>query len=184
MSDPDISYDGEIEVVPYDPEWPDRFERERSRIREAVDPRDVVRIEHIGSTAVPGLAAKPIIDILIVVPDRTAARTCRDRVETIEYEFFEERTEREWWLQLGNWPQTGQRYNLSVRPAETDGWRRNLLLREYLRDHSEARDEYERVKRSAAAEHADDAVAYTKAKSAVVESILDRARAAGYEERI
>lgn len=180
----DIDYDDDIEIVAYDPAWPDHYDREQSRLRAALDPVDVRRIEHIGSTAVPGLAAKPIVDVLVVVDNRDAAWNCVDRLEDIGYEFFAERTEREWWLQLGYWPADGQPFNCSVRPVETEGWRRNVLLREYLRDHPDARDEYERVKREAVAEYAADPTEYTKAKSPVIESILERARAAGYEEMI
>ncbi|WP_177227251.1 GrpB family protein [Halomicrobium zhouii] len=184
MSEPDIDYSEPISVVEYDPAWPDRFEREAARLSDALAELDVRRIEHVGSTSVPGLAAKDIVDVLVVVPDEDVGWDCVDRLESVGYEFFREWDEPDGRLELGRWPEDGQRFNLNVRFEDGDGWRRNLLLREYMRDHPEAREDYEAVKRDAAARHADEPVEYTKAKSDVVQEILDDARAAGYDERI
>lgn len=184
MDEPDVDYDEPISVVEYDPAWPERFEREAARIGDALEGLDVCRIEHIGSTSVPGLAAKDIVDVLVLVPDEDVGRDCVDRLESIGYEFFREWDEPDGRLELGRWPADGQRFNLNVRFEEGEGWRRNLLLREYMRDHPEARDAYESVKRDAVERHADEPVEYTKAKSAVIEEILADARAAGYDDRI
>lgn len=188
MSDSDSfpDFGEDIEIVEYDPEWPNRYERERERIEETLDSESYVRVEHVGSTSVPGLDAKDVVDALVVVPDEETAWNCVAPLEAAGYEFHREWTVREFRLALGRWPDdsSGQRVNLSIRTRDGDGWKRNLLLREYLRDRPDAREEYERVKYEAAAEHADELEAYTRAKSDVIESILDRARDEGYERRI
>ncbi|PSP55748.1 hypothetical protein BRC82_03960 [Halobacteriales archaeon QS_1_67_19] len=90
MSDPDVDLDEELELVEYDPSWPDKYEREEGRIEEALDETDHVRIEHMGSTAVPGLDAKDVVDILVVVPSMDSAWECVERLESIGYEFHHE----------------------------------------------------------------------------------------------
>ncbi|MFC6726267.1 GrpB family protein [Halobium palmae] len=183
-ADPGADFGGDVRIVKYDPEWPVHYDRERERIEGALDPEQYVRIEHIGSTSVPGLDAKDIVDVLLVVPDEETAWNCVGPLESVGYEFHREWERREFRLGLGRWPDDGQRVNLSVRTENGDDWRRNLLLRDYVRDHPAARDEYERVKYEAAAAHAEELIEYTRAKSDVVESIVERAREAGYGERL
>jgi GrpB-like predicted nucleotidyltransferase (UPF0157 family) len=170
-----------IEIVEYDPEWPDRFERERERMREVVG-EEVVSIEHVGSTAVPGLAAKPIVDICPVVEDMETAWRVSDLLDEREWPLVDERGDRPW-IEHQRLADDGQMFNVHARPraAAVENY---LLLREFLRDNSDVRDEYERVKREAAREHPDDVAAYTRAKSDVIERAKERARAEGYEDRI
>ena len=184
MNEPVIDFDEELELVEYDPSWPDKYEREEARLEEALDGTDYVRIEHMGSTAVPGLDAKDAVDVLVVVPSVDTAWECVERLESIGYEFHREWNVRETRLALGRWPSDSQRFNLSIRLRDGDGWRRNLLLREYLRDHPEARERYEATKYEAVEAHADEPLEYTKAKSDTIDSILDDAREAGYDDRI
>lgn len=174
--------DTPIEVVEYNPEWPDRYEREATRIRAALGD-DLIRIEHIGSTAVPGLAAKPIIDICPVVTDRNTANDCADQLEEIGYEFgYDFEDDR---IHLGYTADDGQQFNLHLRWRDTIGrLEENILLREYLRDHPGLRDEYAALKRVAAEEHTDDIEAYSQRKTAFIQRVIDRAREEGYEEQI
>lgn len=172
-------YDTDIEIVEHDPEWSERFEREAERIEDSVGDT-VVRIEHVGSTSVPELPAKPIIDIGI-----TISNTCciRDQIESLESNGYQFGAERDDWLQFHRWD-NGQQFNIGVCSHASDRWRRSLVFREYLRDHPDARDEYAAVKHEAAAEYPRDAPAYNDAKSATIKAIVHRARADGYDERI
>jgi len=170
-----------IEIAEYDPEWPDRFERERDRLREAVG-EEGLSIEHVGSTAVPGLAAKPIVDICPVVADMETAWRVSDLLDESEWPRVNERGDRPW-IEHQRRADDGGSFNVHVRPREA-AVENYLLLREFLRDNPDVRDEYERVKREAACEHPDDVAAYTRAKSDVIERAKERAREEGYEERI
>lgn len=169
-----------IRVVEYDPAWPDLFERERERILDAAG-EYVRRVFHIGSTAVPGLAAKPIVDLCPVAPDWHSAQDCKAALERNGYDFGHETDD---WIHLGRTADDGQQFNVHVRPADSPEWRKNLLLREYLREHPAARTEYGRIKRGAAEAHTDDVVAYSEAKTEFIEDAIASAREEGYEERI
>jgi GrpB-like predicted nucleotidyltransferase (UPF0157 family) len=169
-----------IEVVKYDPEWSRLFERERERVLDAAG-EHVERVFHIGSTAVPGLAAKPVVDLCPVASDFEEAKTCADALEEAGYDFGHETDD---WIHLGRTAGDGQQFNVHVRPADSPEWRKNLLLREYLHENPDAREEYERIKRRAAEEYTDDIVAYSEAKTTFIEDVLDAAREKGFEERI
>ncbi|PSQ05458.1 GrpB family protein [Halobacteriales archaeon QS_4_69_31] len=170
-----------IEVVDYDPEWPERFERERERIAPVVG-NLVLRIEHVGSTSVPGLAAKPIVDICPVVPDMETAWRVSDRLDEHGWPLCDERGDRPW-VEHTRTDEDGQEYNVHVRPREA-AVENYLLLREYLRDHPDHRDEYAAVKRRAAERYPQDVGEYTRAKTDVIERAKEKARAAGYAAEI
>lgn len=168
-----------IEIVEYDPAWPVRFEREATRMREILGD-NVVSIEHVGSTSVPGLAAKPIVDVCPVVSDMDDGETCAELLQRSGY-YRSEKDRGDDWIELGRTADDGQEFNVHVRPRDSEAVRKYLLLREYLRDHPRARDEYARVKRTAAERYPRDISKYTREKSAVIESIVQKAREAGYE---
>ncbi|ESP87835.1 GrpB family protein [Candidatus Halobonum tyrrellensis] len=169
-----------VEIVDYDPAWPTLFEREAERMRAVVDDH-VVSIEHVGSTAVPGLAAKPIVDVCPVIEDADGVRTVSDLLDDAGWPRARERGDA--WVEHQRVADSGQEYNVRVRPREV-AIERYLLVREYLRAHPDARDEYARIKRGAAETYPDDVERYTLAKSGTVERIRERAREAGYADRI
>lgn len=169
-----------IEVVGYREEWPALFAAERNRLLEHLG-EHVVAVEHVGSTSVPGLAAKPIVDLCPVVPDMEAAYACRPTMLDLGYQF---NAERENWLAFERLDDDGQQYNVHFHVQGTERLERVLLLREYLRDHEHARSVYASIKRLAAAAHPDDPSAYNDRKDDVVECLLTAAREAGHEERV
>lgn len=163
-----------IEIVDYDPEWSNRFQSERDRIAPIIGDY-TTRIDHIGSTSVPELAAKPIVDCMAVVTDSTGLLGNIDHLSTwYNYELSHVPGD---WLLLQREDDDGQAYNLHLIPESCKEWQRNLLFREYLRTDPEARDEYESVKREAAAAHPEDIDSYNRAKSDCLQSILKDARA-------
>lgn len=171
----------EIEIVPYDPRWPALFAEEAARLREALPAELVLGLEHFGSTAIPGLAAKPIIDILIAV--RSLAEAQEKAIEPLEalgylYWYDNPKTDRMFFVK--GLPPEGARRTHHVHMTETSGemWRR-LAFRDHLRTHPEDARRYERLKRELAAAHRDDREAYTDAKAAFVAEILAKARGAG-----
>lgn len=172
----------QIEIVDYDPKWPVRFEHEAARMRKVLGDH-VICIEHVGSTSIPNLAAKPIVDICPVVSDVDEGEKCANLLNQAGY-YLSDKDRGDEWIELGRVAEDGQHINVHVRPRGSEGVTNYLLLREYLRDHPRARQEYARVKRAAAEKHPNDVGQYTREKSDVIESILERARDEGYEPEL
>jgi GrpB-like predicted nucleotidyltransferase (UPF0157 family) len=166
---------GRIELVDYDPVWPALYAREEARIRSILGGR-VIRIEHTGSTAVPGLPAKPIIDITLEVPDSSAEAEYVADLETAGYvlrirepDWFEHR--------LFKGPDTNVNVHTFSAACEETG--RMVLLRNWLRSNASDRERYATAKRELAARDWKYVQQYADAKTAVVQEILARAEAGG-----
>jgi GrpB-like predicted nucleotidyltransferase (UPF0157 family) len=164
-----------IQVVDYDPAWPRLFRREADRIRALLGER-VVQLEHIGSTSVPGLAAKPIIDIMLVVPDPADEPAWLPDLEAAGYRLVIREPD---WYQHRCLKGPDTNVNLHVYPPGCPEIERYLLFRERLRTHPEERAHYQRVKRELAERDWTYVQEYADAKSEVVEGIIARARAGG-----
>lgn len=161
---------GRIEVRPYDPAWPALFETLRARIWPAVG-ANALSIEHVGSTAVPGLFAKPVIDIDIVVREADV-RAAVERLEDLGYEHRGERgiPQRESFRE----PRPGPKHNLYVCVEGCVALRNHLAVRSYLRANPEAASAYGKLKCDLAERHATDIDAYIAGKSALLIEILAR----------
>ena len=170
-----------VEIVAYDPAWPQRFAAEAAHLRSLLPGELIGRIEHFGSTAVPGLSAKPIIDMLVEV------RTLEDVAQHIApvlrqhgYEFFWRDTEPglpgiayAWFIKRDA---HGRRtHHIHCLEGRSSAWER-LLFRDYLRAHPAAAQEYDALKRRIAAEHPDDRKAYAKAKTGFIRRVMKAAR--------
>ncbi|MBI1214003.1 MAG: hypothetical protein GC190_21280 [Alphaproteobacteria bacterium] len=164
---------GKIELCDYDPQWPALFAREEVRIRAALGER-ALRVEHAGSTSVPGLAAKPIIDIVLVVAD--AADETR-YVPPLEAKGYVLRIREPDWFEhrLLKGPDTD--VNLHVFGQGCTEIDRMLRFRDWLRTHPQDRDLYAATKRDLAKHDWAFTQNYADAKSKVVEEIMARALA-------
>ena len=170
---PPVRADGPIRLAEPDPEWAAQYARQKQRIEAALGPR-AVQVEHVGSTSVPGLAAKPVIDIVLVVsnsadeteylPDLAAAGYV---LQFREPDWYEHR-----FLHDHN-PEV-QVHVFTVGSPEVE---RMLLFRDRLRARSDELELYQRTKRQLAARRWDYIQDYADAKSSVVEEIISRARA-------
>ena len=160
-----------VRVIPYAAAWPERFEAWRARLAGLLGPV-ACRIDHVGSTSVLGLPAKPIVDIQISVADMAdegrylppcEAAGLQLRFRDFEHRYFQ--------------PPPGQPRDVHVHVCQqgSDWERLHLLFRDYLRASARAREAYAAAKREAAGLWADQAAAYTEAKTDVVLGILDRA---------
>jgi GrpB-like predicted nucleotidyltransferase (UPF0157 family) len=161
---------GPIELCDHDPEWAARFREQAVRIRDALGAR-ASRIEHVGSTAVPDLIAKPIIDVVLEVPDSADEGAYVPELATLGYvlrirepEWFEHR------LLRGHRPQV----NLHVFPAGCPETDRMVRFRDLLRTHPADRDRYAEAKRELAAREWSYVQQYADAKAPVIEAILAR----------
>lgn len=169
-----VEHNATIELVDYDDEWPRLFQREADRIRGALGPK-ALRIEHVGSTSVPGLAAKPIIDIDLVVADSSDESAYVPELEAAGYvlrirepDWFEHR--------LFKGPDTN--VNLHTFSKDCEEVDRMLTFRDWLRTHDDDRELYLNAKRDLAAREWKFVQNYADAKSAVVTQILERALSA------
>ena len=163
---------GPIVLAEPDPAWPGLFAREEARIRSILGER-VVRLEHTGSTSVPGLAAKPVIDITMTVADVLDEPAYATDLEAAGYRLVIREQEPEWYdHRVFKGPDTN--INLHVHPPGSPEIPRMRGFRDYLRAHDEARLEYEAEKRRLAAQDWEYVQHYADAKSRVVETILAR----------
>lgn len=163
---------GPIELVDYDDAWPGLFAREAERIVAALGDR-ALRVEHVGSTAVPGLAAKPVIDILLVVGDSAAENTYASRLEAAVYVL---RIREPDWYEHRMFKGQDTNLNLHVFSRGCPEIERMLLFRDRLRSEQDDRELYERTKRELAQREWKYVQNYADAKAAVVEEIIGRAR--------
>lgn len=155
----------------YDDSWPDLYSEHERRIREALS-GTAVQVEHIGSTSVPGLAAKPIIDIVVAVPDITAEEDYLDGLLAAGYVL----RVREPRHRLVRTP--GRDVHVHVYEQDDPAVHEYLLLRDHLRADDADRALYESTKRSLLSARWDDMNAYADAKTDVIVAIKARARAA------
>jgi GrpB-like predicted nucleotidyltransferase (UPF0157 family) len=166
-----------VEIVNYDPHWPVLFDEEARRLRATLDPTLIIGIEHFGSTAVPDLSAKPIIDILIAVRSLAEAQaTLVEALRNLDYVCWTENPKKDRMFFVKGMPPFGSRRSHHVHVTEPHGemWKR-LAFRDYLRAHPQEAGIYERLKRRLATEHPTDREAYTDAKSAYIESVMQKA---------
>jgi len=157
-----------ISLSEYDPSWPARFEAERQRIEAALG-RVALGVEHIGSTAVPGLAAKPIVDVLLIVADVDDEPSFLGPLEAVGYEL---RVREPGHRMLRDHDRT---VNLHVRGDADPEILLHLRFRDHLRRSPADRRRYEQRKRALAAREWPDVNHYADAKGPVIESILARA---------
>ena len=168
----------EVEIVDYDARWPAIFAEEARLLSAVLDPSLFVGLEHFGSTAIPGLAAKPIIDILITVRSLAEVRTkVVEPLQRIGYVFWAENPKTDRMFFVKGMPPYGEQrtHHIHICEPSAEPWL-GLLFRDYLRAHPEEAQRYERLKRELAAQHRTDREAYTSAKASYMEEILAKAR--------
>lgn len=156
----------------YDPTRPARFEAERVAIAEAIGESIVDGIHHVGSTAVPGLEAKPIIDILVGVRSLEESRACFEPLAQLEYLYAPYLPEEMHWFCKPN--PSRRTHHLHLVPAGSRRYADELAFRDRLRGDPEIAAEYLTLKRALARRFANDREAYTEAKSDFVNRALGR----------
>ncbi len=171
----------EIIIVPYDPVWPALYAAESARVRGALPPGLVIAIEHFGSTAIPGLAAKPVIDILVAVRSIAAARGCAVAPLTaLGYAFWADNPKPDRLFFVKGLPPAPRRtHHVHMTEPEGEMWQR-LKFRDYLRRREDARDAYLAVKRDLARRFPWDREAYTEGKQDFVDAIMAQVRAENF----
>jgi GrpB-like predicted nucleotidyltransferase (UPF0157 family) len=170
-----------VEVVAYDTIWPALFEQERQHLRSCLPPELVQRIVHFGSTAIPGISAKPIIDILVEV---TSLEETRKQIAPIleaqGYDYF-------WRPSWGDdtppfyaWfikrDRNGNRtHHIHMVEPDFEHWER-LLFRDYLIDHPDIARQYSELKERISKRHRNNRIAYTDAKTEFIKTVTEKAK--------
>lgn len=163
--------DEPIRLCPYDPSWTTRFDEERVALEGAIGEWVVGGVHHVGSTAVPGLEAKPIIDILVGVRSLDESRVCFEPLARLGYVYAPYRVEEMHWFCK---PDPSRRtHHLHLVPVDSKRYRDELAFRDRLREDTEIAAEYLALKRSLASRFANDREAYTEARSDLVRRVLD-----------
>lgn len=169
---PRVRVDGPVHLAEADPAWAEQYAREGARIRAALGPRALL-VEHVGSTSVPGLAAKPLIDIVLAVAASGDEPAYLPDLELIGFRLkLREPGWHEHRVLTRDHPRV-QVHVFTMGSAEID---RMLVFRDRLRRHPDERELYERTKRELAARHWTYVQDYADAKSAVIEEILASAK--------
>jgi GrpB-like predicted nucleotidyltransferase (UPF0157 family) len=165
-----------IHLASYDDSWPEQFERERQLLARVLQPWLVGSIEHVGSTAVPGLVAKPVIDIMAGVAGLEESRDAFVAAAGAGYQYAPYRTEVMHWFCKPDF--SHRTHHLHLVPYESALWKERIAFRDYLRAHAEVAAEYAALKTELAEAHRHDREAYTDAKSPFVARIVRAALAA------
>lgn len=164
------SGDDPVELLPPDPLWPERFEATRERLADALGPT-ALRIDHVGSTAIRGISAKPVIDVQVSVPDIDDEQAYRPAIESLG------------WPLRAREPGLGHRFfrdpagaprRVHVHVCQAGGeWERShLLFRDYLRRQPDRAQAYDRLKQAAAERYRGERLAYTESKGPFIEETL------------
>ena len=170
----------DVTIAPYDAVWPELFRQEAERLRAYLPPRLIRRIEHFGSTAVPGLAAKPIIDMLVEVTSLRAARAeIAPMLEAQGYDYFWRPTIGDdgppWYAFFIKRDPSGTRthhiHMMTRRPVFQAHWER-LWFRDYLIANADVAAQYDQLKKRLASAHPNDRVAYTTGKTDFILSVM------------
>jgi GrpB-like predicted nucleotidyltransferase (UPF0157 family) len=159
-----------VQILPYDGEWPQRFESEKALLQRAIRPWITGGVHHVGSTAVPGLAAKPIIDILIGVEDLPSSRVTFGALAELNYQYAPYRVEEMHWFCK---PSPDQRtHHLHLVPTGSKRYVNELAFRDLLRTRPDMAMNYEQLKQRLALQHRNDREAYTRAKQGFIVAAL------------
>ena len=167
----------DIQISDYDPAWPALFDAEKRSLEKILPSDQILAIEHFGSTAIPNLPAKPIIDILVAVLDvKTARQTLVPLLTGLDYVFWADNPKTDRLFFVKGMPPYGERrtHHLHVCERPSEQWDR-LLFRDYLKSHPDAARDYAELKFKLAREHQHDREAYTDAKGTFVDDIMARA---------
>jgi GrpB-like predicted nucleotidyltransferase (UPF0157 family) len=169
-----------VQIVDYDPGWPAMFEAEKKSVLQTAGAW-LVDIQHVGSTSVPSLAAKPVIDMMAAVASLDEAQHIIQPLAALGYDYvpeYEVEMPERRYFRKGRRGRDGDKYHLHVVQMDGAFWRRHLAFRDYLRAHPDTARQYAELKRRLAAEHGTDVDGDTDAKSEFILGIQEKAAAA------
>lgn len=165
--------DKQIIIKAYQKGWHEEYLKERCKFNSLLG-EELIAIEHIGSTAVEGLRAKPLIDMMIGVANLQITDKWTETLSKIGYEYVPKERPNWRFFRKGKW--RAGTHHLHVYIYNSDEWRNNILFRDFLKKHEWARKEYEELKEKLAILFPFDRVSYTNAKTPFIQNILKLAK--------
>jgi GrpB-like predicted nucleotidyltransferase (UPF0157 family) len=156
-------------IEKYNPEWPELYEKEKEKITKQLGDH-LVAIEHIGSTAIPGLSAKPVIDIVVAIIPQEESGHCLKLLEELNYEYVDK--PEQWYLRKSTGLTTGFHLHMVVG-KDSSYWIRALAIKKYLLSHPEAQIEYKKLKEKLFKHYKDDRLKYREGKSEFMKKMAE-----------
>ena len=169
-----------IKIISYDPQWPTLFQKEKQLLESHLARQSVSAIDHIGSTAIPGMPAKPVIDILISVPSVDEAKLAfPDILYRAGYDYWSDNPKKDRLFFVRGMPPRGggRTHHIHVHEHE-NVVKDHLMFRDYLREIPDEAARYAELKQRLAEKFSQDREAYTEAKSHFIKTILEKANQA------
>ena len=165
---------GTVKLVKYNPKWEQGFRREAKKIKKVFD-KNVFDIQHVGSTAIPGILAKPIIDMVLIVPSLQKAKHYVKKLQAIDYELAKNdaRKERLFFTKGSEQKRT---YYLHVGEIGSDYAEDMILFRDYLRSHKDTAREYSKLKKQLGEKYQSTREIYTVKKEKLIKEIIKKAK--------
>ena len=167
--------DGTVRLCEYDPEWAAEAARMISRLEKLLAGQDIYEYQHVGSTAVPGMPAKPIIDIAAAIMDESVVERCRPLLEADGFGYYGKIKDDDWMYYTGHPGMKDHTHHIHFVTAGSEVWTNYLAFRDYLTAFPEAAGKYEEVKRMAARKMPGQREEYQMEKESVIREILDSA---------
>lgn len=174
----EIYKNDQITLVPYDPKWSDIAKIEIKKLYEILPNNHIIDIQHIGSTAIPDILSKPIIDIQIAVDSLSAIKQIAiDKLKTLDYVYWDDNPDKQRMFFVKGMPPYGDKRTHHVHIVEPSSrhWQGKINFRDYLLTHSESAREYEQLKIKLAQQYTYDREQYTAAKTEFVNDVLNKA---------
>lgn len=173
--DPEILKKDHVDLVTYNPKWPQEAKLEMDKIRSMLPANKIIDIQHVGSTAIPGISAKPIIDIQIAVKSLDEMKVIAvPNLQKLGYEYWDENPDPERMFFVKGMPPYGEKrtHHVHIFELASKHWQQKIIFRDYLLSHPDAAKEYQQLKFKLAQQHSLDREKYTEAKSEFVHKIL------------
>lgn len=166
--------DEPVYLEPYSRTWPRRYEAERTSLLNELA-ADLIEMQHIGSTSIPGLTAKPTIDMMLGTSKWPWPEERNDDLKRLGYDFYKA-PEKYWRVYVKPWRENQRGYHLHLVEHGSQHWRRHLLFRDFLRAHADEAQRYEALKLELARSHSMDRGMYQEGKVQLIEELMGRAQ--------
>lgn len=171
---------GTVRLEPYNPEWQKLFETEKSALKEVLGDK-FINAEHVGSTAIPGMKAKPILDLMLAIPDLENWEWIKEPLAKLGYEFRRDFRNEQGHILFVKGPEENRTHYLKITEPNSDFWTEHILFRDYLVKNPQYSEEYQNLKEKLFDAHAGNREPYTKGKEEFVRKIL---KLAGFNGKI
>jgi GrpB-like predicted nucleotidyltransferase (UPF0157 family) len=171
---------GVVTLAQYNPKWRELFEAEKADLQEILGDK-FIDAEHVGSTAIPGLKAKPILDLMLSIESLDNWEWIKAPLTKLGYEFRHDLRKEQGHVLFVKGPERNRTHYLKVTEINSDFWTGQILFRDYLIKHPQSREEYQNLKEKMLDEHSGNREPYTKGKEEFVRKIL---KLAGFKGEI